>query len=68
MDYLKLKSGTDIRGIAAEGVEGEHINLTDEAICTITDAFLCWFCQKYDMHLLMLKFQSVTIREFRQTV
>ena len=49
MDYLKLKSGTDIRGIAAEGVEGEHINLTDEAVCTITDAFLCWFSTKYNI-------------------
>lgn len=45
MDYLKLKSGTDVRGIAAEGVEGEHIQLTDEVICTITDAFLFWLCE-----------------------
>ena len=49
MDYLKLKSGTDIRGIASEGVENEHINLTDEVICTITDAFLAWFCKENDV-------------------
>ncbi len=46
MDYLKLKSGTDVRGVAVEGVEGEHIQLTNECVCTITDAFLCWLCEK----------------------
>ena len=55
MDYLKLKSGTDIRGIASEGVENEHINLTDEVICTITDAFLAWFCKENDVSSTTLK-------------
>ena len=55
MDYLKLKSGTDIRGVAAEGVEGEHINLTDEVIKTITDAFLYWFCKKNNVEPTALK-------------
>ncbi len=40
----KLKSGTDVRGVAAEGVEGEHINLTDEAVAAITNAFAVWLC------------------------
>ena len=40
MDYLKFKSGTDIRGIASEGVENEHINLTDDAIMAMTKGFL----------------------------
>ena len=34
MEYSKLKSGTDIRGVAVEGVPGEPVNLTDEVIET----------------------------------
>ena len=30
MEYSKLKSGTDIRGVAVEGVPGEPVTLTDE--------------------------------------
>ena len=48
MNFKQFKSGTDIRGIAAEGVEGEHINLTDEVISSITDAFLVWYTNKYN--------------------
>ncbi|MBE7088344.1 MAG: phosphomannomutase/phosphoglucomutase [Clostridiales bacterium] len=40
IDFLKLKSGTDVRGVALEGVEGESVNLTDEAIIYIVKAFL----------------------------
>ena len=39
---ISLKSGTDIRGIASEGVEGERINLTDDVIRKITAAFIKW--------------------------
>ena len=46
MDYLKFKSGTDIRGVASEGVEGEHINLTDYAVKSMTGGFLLWL-EKY---------------------
>ena len=27
-DFLKLQNGSDIRGVALEGVDGEHVNLT----------------------------------------
>ena len=40
--YSALKSGTDIRGIASDGVEGETINLTDEIIADITNGFALW--------------------------
>lgn len=46
MNYKQFKSGTDIRGIAAEGVKDEHINLTDDAIMAMTYGFLVWFCEK----------------------
>lgn len=41
-----LKSGTDIRGVAVEGVEGEHVNLTLDICETITQAFVLWLADK----------------------
>ena len=46
MDYNKLKSGTDIRGVAVEGVPGEPVNLTDQVIETIAAAFLVWITRR----------------------
>lgn len=37
-----LKNGTDIRGVASEGVEGEKVNLTDEAVSALAKAFYVW--------------------------
>ncbi len=44
--WKQFKSGTDIRGIASEGVKGEHINLTDEVIEKITKGFTKWLEDK----------------------
>lgn len=41
MDYSELKSGTDVRGTAAEGY-GTAVNLTDEAVRDIVGAFAVW--------------------------
>ena len=30
--YKQFKSGTDIRGVATEGVAGQSVNLTDDVI------------------------------------
>ena len=38
-DWKELKSGTDVRGVALEGVQGEPVNLTDEAVAGIIKAF-----------------------------
>lgn len=43
---LKLQNGSDIRGIAAEGVAGEHVNLTNEAANVIARAFTGWLSEK----------------------
>lgn len=40
--YGPLKSGTDIRGTAAQGVPGEDINLTDEVLSAISYGFAAW--------------------------
>ncbi len=41
-NYQVLKSGTDIRGIAADGVPGQEIQLTDEVAENIGYGFACW--------------------------
>ncbi len=46
MDYLKLKSGTDIRGVASENPQNQPVTLTDETVEAIARAFLCW-CEKH---------------------
>jgi len=43
---MQFKSGTDVRGIAAEGVVGENVNLTDFAVKRITESFALWLCRK----------------------
>lgn len=44
--YKQFKSGTDIRGIASDGVEGEVLNLTNEAVKNMAGGFALWLCDK----------------------
>lgn len=44
-ELKKLKSGTDVRGVAVEG--NLPVNLTDEAIELIVKAFVKWLFDKY---------------------
>lgn len=46
MKYKKLKSGTDIRGVACEGVKNTHVELTDDVIKELSYGFLLW-CRKH---------------------
>ena len=39
MDYSKLRNESDIRGIALEGIEGQHVNLTEQACRDIGRGF-----------------------------
>ena len=45
-DFLKLQNGSDIRGVALEGVDGEHVNLTNEVCRNIGAAFALWLSAK----------------------
>ena len=45
-DFFKLQNGSDIRGVALEGVDGEHINLTNEVCWNIGSAFALWLSAK----------------------
>ena len=46
MDYKKLQNGSDIRGVALEGIEGQHINLTEEVCRNIGRGFALWLKAK----------------------
>lgn len=48
MDYSKLQNGSDIRGVALEGIEGQHINLTEQACKDIGRGFAVWLQKKFD--------------------
>lgn len=44
--YKQFKSGTDIRGVASEGVEGQPVNLTDDVVARMADGFVLWLLKK----------------------
>ena len=44
--YKGFKSGTDIRGVALEGVKGQEINLTDEVVTAMANGFVLWLSGK----------------------
>ena len=44
--YKQFKSGTDIRGVASEGVEGQSVNLTDSVVADMANGFVLWLSKK----------------------
>lgn len=42
MNWRKLQNGSDIRGVAMEGIEGEPVNLTPEVIKVLGNVFVQW--------------------------
>ena len=46
MDYKKLQNGSDIRGVALEGIEGQHVNLTPTVCQDVGRGFALWLINK----------------------
>ncbi|MBE5743636.1 MAG: phosphomannomutase/phosphoglucomutase, partial [Clostridiales bacterium] len=46
MDYKKLQNGSDIRGVALEGIEGQSVNLTEKVCKDIGRGFALWIKEK----------------------
>ena len=46
MDYSSLQNGSDIRGIAMEGIPGQTVNLTEEACRDIGRGFARWLRER----------------------
>ena len=49
--YLKLQNGSDVRGVALEGIEGEAVNLTPEIARNIAAAFAKYLSEKCEKEL-----------------
>ena len=54
-NMLKLQNGSDIRGVAVEGVEGENVNLTPTIARQIGCAFVSWLEKKSGVPAYELK-------------
>ena len=46
MNWKKLQNGSDIRGVALEGVKGENVNLTPEVLARLGKSFITWLKRK----------------------
>ena len=46
MDYKKLQNGSDIRGVALEGIAGQTVNLTEDVCKNIGRGFALWLKEK----------------------
>ncbi len=46
MDYRKLQNGSDIRGVALEGIAGQSITLTEQVCRDIGRGFALWLSRK----------------------
>jgi len=46
-DLLHLQNGSDIRGIALDGIEGEEVNLTPEITKVVAASYAHWVAKKY---------------------
>jgi len=49
--WKKLQNGSDIRGVALEGIEGQHVNLTEEKVYVLAKAFALWLNRKTGKNL-----------------
>lgn len=47
MEYRKLQNGSDIRGVALEGIEGQPVNLTEQACQDIGRGFSLWLTARF---------------------
>ncbi len=45
-NWQKLQNGSDIRGVALTGIEGEDVNLTPDVVAFIGKAFALWLSQQ----------------------
>ena len=52
---MKLQNGSDVRGVAIEGVEGENVNLTPQIAKQIGCAYVSWLAKKLDVDATALR-------------
>ena len=54
-EYGVFKSGTDIRGVASEGVPGYEVNMTNERVERMANGFMLWLSNKVNKPVNELK-------------
>lgn len=54
-NLLKLQNGSDVRGVAVDGIEGEAVNLTPDAVNRIAQAFAEWLSKRSGKQMSQLK-------------
>ena len=64
---LKLQNGSDVRGIAVEGVAGEDVNLLPEAVNRIAAGFITFLEDRLGKRQISCRLLLVMIRAYRQT-
>lgn len=47
--YKKLQNGSDIRGVALDGIEGQNVNLSEREVFNISQSFVLWLSRKLDL-------------------
>ncbi len=52
---LALQNGSDIRGVAIEGIEGQDVNLTADIVADIAESFVIWLSNKLSKDASSLK-------------
>ncbi|MEL7598383.1 MAG: phosphomannomutase/phosphoglucomutase, partial [Clostridiaceae bacterium] len=55
INWEKLRNGTDIRGVALEGIEGEKVNLTEDGAKILGASFVTWLSGKKNKNINKLK-------------
>lgn len=45
-NWKSIQNGSDIRGVALDGIAGENVNLTPEIVTILGKAFVCWLQNK----------------------
>lgn len=54
LDLKRLQNGSDIRGIALAGVDGEEPNLTEDTASLLAHGFCAWLSEKTGKPFLSL--------------
>ncbi len=53
MNWKILQNGSDIRGVALEGVKGENVNLTPKVVSQLGKAFIAWLKNKGHVNIIV---------------
>lgn len=55
VNFKKLQNGSDIRGVALPGVEGEDVNLTPQTIAALSTSYASWLSERLNKPVSNLK-------------